>query len=228
MGNLMPKQQLGKTQKQRELAAQKEKLKNPRKDAAKKERMREKEKETATVAKDLKMDMAGMNIDGSEMQKEFKKMMQRKNSSFMNFDDSDSEGSKEDNLERAEMESEELKDDLSSDSMTDMVRQPPSSNGDYLQNNPVMMYTNMQDQFLEIIDNDEVEDVIDLNEKFLSLALGVDVDELATLPKIELRVDTQSHFLQVTGEILSSLNELKLNDSIIRSFRDLGTSFKNL
>lgn len=57
------------------------------------------------------------------------------------------------------------------------------------------MYTNMQDQFLEIIDNDEVEDVIDLNEKFLSLALGVDVDQLSTLPKIELRVDTQSHSL---------------------------------
>ena len=90
------------------------------------------------------------------------------------------------------------------------------------------MYTNMQDQFMEIIDTDQVEDAIDLNEKFLSMALGVDQDELATLPKIELRVDTESHSLQVTGEILSSLQDLKLNDSIIRSFRDLGTSFKNL
>jgi len=36
------------------------------------------------------------------------------------------------------------------------------------------MYTNMQDQFMEIIDTDQVEDAIDLNEKFLSMALGVD------------------------------------------------------
>jgi Leucine-rich repeat (LRR) protein len=57
---------------------------------------------------------------------------------------------------------------------------------------------------------------------------GIDVSELATLPKIELRVDTSSHNLQVTGEILASLEYLKLNDSIIRSFRDIGTSFKNV
>lgn len=57
---------------------------------------------------------------------------------------------------------------------------------------------------------------------------GIDVSELAMLPKIELRVDTSSHNLQVTGEILTSLEYLKLNDSIIRSFRDIGTSFKNV
>ena len=57
---------------------------------------------------------------------------------------------------------------------------------------------------------------------------GIDVSELALLPKIELRVDTSSHNLQVTGEILTSLEYLKLNDSIIRSFRDIGTSFKNV
>lgn len=32
----------------------------------------------------------------------------------------------------------------------------------------------------------------------------------------------------MTGEILSSLEYLKLNDSIISSFRDIGTSFKNV
>lgn len=36
------------------------------------------------------------------------------------------------------------------------------------------------------------------------------------------------HNLQVTGEILSSLEILKLNDSVIRCFRDIGTSFKNV
>lgn len=78
--------------------------------------------------------------------------------------------------------------------------------------------------------NDEVvEDVIDLNEKFLASALGgIEVSELATLNKLELRVDTTCHSLQVTGEILPSLEYLKLNDSIIGSFRDVGTSFKNV
>jgi len=70
---------------------------------------------------------------------------------------------------------------------------------------------------------------MDLNEKFLSMALGgIEVHELATLPKIELRVDTSCHNLQVTGEILTSLEYLKLNDSVIRCFRDIGTSFKNV
>ena len=71
--------------------------------------------------------------------------------------------------------------------------------------------------------------MVDLNEKFLANALGgIDVEALAELPKLELRVDTTCHNLQVTGEILSSLEFLKLNDSIIRSFRDLGTSFANV
>ena len=89
--------------------------------------------------------------------------------------------------------------------------------------------TNMQDQFMEIMNNEQVEDVIDLNEKFLCMALGgIEVSELALLPKLELRVDTTCHSLQVTGEILPSLEYLKLNDSIIRCFRDVGTSFKNV
>lgn len=74
-----------------------------------------------------------------------------------------------------------------------------------------------------------MEDVVDLNEKFLSMALGgIEIAELALLTKIELRVDTSCHNLQVTGEILPSLDLLKLNDSVIRCFRDIGTSFKNV
>ena len=57
---------------------------------------------------------------------------------------------------------------------------------------------------------------------------GIEVEELAALTKIELRVDTSCHNLQVTGEILSSLEFLKLNDSVIGCFRDIGTSFKNV
>jgi hypothetical protein len=41
-------------------------------------------------------------------------------------------------------------------------------------------------------------------------------------------VDTSCHNLQITGEALNSLEYLKLNDSIIKSFRDIGTSFRNV
>ena len=41
-----------------------------------------------------------------------------------------------------------------------------------------------------------------------------------------MRVDTSCHNLQVTGEILSSLESLRMSDSIIKSFRDIGTSFR--
>ena len=57
---------------------------------------------------------------------------------------------------------------------------------------------------------------------------GIEVHELAMLPKLELRVDTTCHNLQLIGEILASLEFLKLNDSIIRNFMDIGTSFKNV
>ena len=100
------------------------------------------------------------------------------------------------------------------------------SESDY---NNSMAPINMQDHFMEIMNNEQVEDVIDLNEKFLAMALGgIEVSELAMLPKLELRVDTTMHSLQVTGEILPSLEYLKLNDSIVRCFRDVGTSFKNV
>ena len=89
--------------------------------------------------------------------------------------------------------------------------------------------TNMQDHFMQIMNNEQVEDIVDLNEKFLAMALGgIEVSELAMLPKLELRVDTTCHSLQVTGEILPSLEYLNMNDSIVRCFRDIGTSFKNV
>ena len=42
----------------------------------------------------------------------------------------------------------------------------------------------------KIIENEDIKDAIDLNEKFLSQQLGVSAESLANLPKIELRVDT--------------------------------------
>ena len=89
-------------------------------------------------------------------------------------------------------------------------------------------FQDMEEKLFEIIENEDVTDVVDLNEKFLSQMLGVEQEQLITLPKIELKVDTRLHNLQVTGEILTSLEHLKLNDSIFSSFRDIGTSFKNV
>jgi hypothetical protein len=52
------------------------------------------------------------------------------------------------------------------------------------------LFTNFQEKFLEIIDNEEIDNFIELNEIFLSQQLNVRPDELALLDKIELRVDT--------------------------------------
>ena len=91
---------------------------------------------------------------------------------------------------------------------------------------PIGIFSNFQEKFEEIIENEEIEDAIELNERFLALHLNVKHEDLAKLTKIELRVDTSCHNLQVTGEILCSLEYLKMNDSIIRCFRDIGSSFK--
>jgi hypothetical protein len=88
------------------------------------------------------------------------------------------------------------------------------------------LISNFQEKFEEIIENQEVSDAIELNEKFLAEHLGVEASELSKLTKIELRVDTSCHNLQVTGEILSSLESLRMSDSIIKCFRDIGTSFR--
>ena len=92
------------------------------------------------------------------------------------------------------------------------------------------MLANFQDKFAQIIDEEEdgIEGELDLNEKFLSQSMGIPQEEISFLSKVEIRVDTQQHNLQVTGETLNSLEYLKLNDSIIQCFRDIGTSFKNV
>lgn len=86
------------------------------------------------------------------------------------------------------------------------------------------MLTNFQERFEEILENEEVEDALELNERFLQQQLGV--KSLSTLTKIEMRVDTSCHNLQTIGEILCSLEYLKMSDSLIKCFRDIGSSFK--
>ena len=119
-------------------------------------------------------------------------------------------------MEEAKVENDrESKDETPFDDQV-ATRSDDESDEDFdnqLQN--VNVFENIQEKFFDILENEEVEDVFDLNEKFLSQQLGVEQEELALLPKIELRVDTRFHNLQVTGEILPSLEYLKLNDSII-------------
>lgn len=69
---------------------------------------------------------------------------------------------------------------------------------------------------------------MELNEKMLQISLGMSVEQLQELTKIEIRVDTTNTHMQYVGEVLQSLQILRLNDSVIPSARDLGTSFKSL
>jgi Leucine-rich repeat (LRR) protein len=101
-----------------------------------------------------------------------------------------------------------------------------SEEGEFEEQTPGGAFANFQERFEEMIKNEEVSDAIELNEKFMAEHLGVPANELSRLTKIELRVDTSCHNLQVTGEILSGLESLRMSDSIIRCFRDLGTSFR--
>jgi hypothetical protein len=63
------------------------------------------------------------------------------------------------------------------------------------QNNGGILFSNFQEKFIEIIENEEIEDAIELNEIFLSKHLNVKLEDLSRLSKIELRVDTSCHNL---------------------------------
>lgn len=85
------------------------------------------------------------------------------------------------------------------DALEDIDRADTRSNDssdNQSQRENVNAFANIQEKLFEIIESEEVEDVIDLNEKFLSQQLGgIDQADLAVLPKIELRVDTRFHNL---------------------------------
>jgi len=75
---------------------------------------------------------------------------------------------------------------------------------------------------------EEVASEEDLYLKFLSEYLDEDTENIKHLKRIEIIADTTNLSLQTLGETLKELTELKLNGSIIRSIRDLGTSYKAL
>jgi len=71
-------------------------------------------------------------------------------------------------------------------------------------------------------------DIAGLNEEKLAEIIGVEVNKLEMVTKVEMKVDLSFNSLQQGGEFLKSLRQLKLNNSIIASLRDIGNSFKNL
>ena len=85
-----------------------------------------------------------------------------------------------------------------------------------------------ENTYIDILENEEVENASEINERLLEISLGMDKEELRELKKIEIIVDTTNTHMQHVGEVLANLEYLKLNDSVIPSVRDLGTSFRNL
>lgn len=85
-----------------------------------------------------------------------------------------------------------------------------------------------ENTFIDILENEDVVNGTEINERLLEISLGMDKDELRRLEKIEIVVDTTNTHMQHVGEVLQSLTSLKLNDSVIPSVRDLGTSFRHL
>ena len=73
-----------------------------------------------------------------------------------------------------------------------------------------------------------VNSAVELSERFLCQALSCPPAQLAHLRKLELQLDTSQHNLQTTGELLPSLEVLKLSGSVVHSFRDLGTSLRQV
>lgn len=83
-----------------------------------------------------------------------------------------------------------------------------------------------ENTYIDILENEGVQDSTEINERLLEISLGMDRQELRELEKIEIVVDTTNTHMQHVGEVLVNLRSLKLNDSVIPSIRDLGTSFK--
>jgi len=98
-------------------------------------------------------------------------------------------------------------------------------------NNEINFVNMDEDNELEERVREELEifnDIADLNDMRLAEIINVDVDMLNKVTRAEMKVDLSFNSLQYAGELLQSLRQLKLNNSIIGSLRDIGNSFKNL
>lgn len=74
-----------------------------------------------------------------------------------------------------------------------------------------------ENKYIDILENDQIENDMEINERMLEISLGMNKDELMKLNKIEIKVDTTNTHMQYVGEMLQSLTLLKLNDSVIPS-----------
>lgn len=80
----------------------------------------------------------------------------------------------------------------------------------------------------EEFEDDFLRDLEELNAEKLSKLLLLDESKLSSVKSLETKVDLSYSSLNVAGEILSNLIELKLNGSILKSLRDIGNSFQKL
>ena len=69
--------------------------------------------------------------------------------------------------------------------------------------------------YLDILENEEIGNDTDINERLLEITLGMSKEELKALDKIEIVVDTTNTHMQHVGEVLQNLQSIKLNDSVI-------------
>eukprot|EP00826_Nyctotherus_ovalis_P034556 TRINITY_DN2891_c0_g6_i1.p1 TRINITY_DN2891_c0_g6~~TRINITY_DN2891_c0_g6_i1.p1 ORF type:complete len:497 (-),score=128.84 TRINITY_DN2891_c0_g6_i1:95-1585(-) len=74
----------------------------------------------------------------------------------------------------------------------------------------------------------DIDSETELYLRLLGDYLDKDVKEVRHAKKVEFVADTTNQTLQSFGEALQELVELKLNDSVIASIKDIGTSFKSL
>jgi hypothetical protein len=91
------------------------------------------------------------------------------------------------------------------------------------------IFSNFEAFIRRMIDKGEdVDSETELYLKLLSEYLDEDPETIQKYTKIEICANTTNQSLQGFGNALTQLVELKLNDSIIRSVRDIGTSFKSV
>jgi len=94
---------------------------------------------------------------------------------------------------------------------------------------PKDIFENFDDFVREIIEKEiDISSETELYLRLLGNYLDMDVEDIKHAKKVEFLADTTNLTLQSFGEALPELIELKLNDSVIVSIKDIGTSFKSL
>ena len=91
------------------------------------------------------------------------------------------------------------------------------------------IFENFDDFVKEMIDKEiEINSESDLYLQLLSRYLNESLFDVALSTKLKLIADTTNQTLQPFGEALKNLRELCLDNSVIASILDVGTSFRNL